>query len=213
MTPGYYERITDYLASGGFVMFPLIILAMILWFCIGFRIYTLRRGSLINLRIAVSKAVSGELPKGSGIIVKAVYAAAGEIKPGVGDIKNRIDAVFGSFNVEMDKYSILTRAIVAVAPLLGLLGTVSGMIETFDSLGDMTLFSQSGGIAGGISLALFTTQMGLVVAIPGLLIGKIMDQKKRALEIDMQKIKEIVVSIDAEQNSALKIIELNGGVL
>ncbi|MDZ7829411.1 MAG: MotA/TolQ/ExbB proton channel family protein [Halofilum sp. (in: g-proteobacteria)] len=42
------------------------------------------------------------------------------------------------------------------------------MIETFESLGDMSLFSQSGGIAGGISQALFTTQLGLAVAIPGM---------------------------------------------
>ena len=61
-----------------------------------------------------------------------------------------------------------------VAPLAGLLGTVAGMIETFDSLGSMSLFSQSGGVAGGISQALISTQMGLAVAIPGLLAGRIL---------------------------------------
>ena len=61
----------------------------------------------------------------------------------------------------------------------------------------MSLFAQSGGIAGGMSLALFTTQMGLAVAIPGLLIGRILDQRQRGLELELQKIKDIVASMDA----------------
>ncbi len=76
----------------------------------------------------------------------------------------------------------MVRAIVMVAPLLGLLGTVSGMIETFDSLGDQALFAATGGVAGGISQALLTTQMGLVVAIPGLVVGRLLDRRQRALE-------------------------------
>ena len=74
------------------------------------------------------------------------------------------------------------QSIVIVAPLLGLLGTVIGMIETFDSLQDSSMYSQSGGIAGGISQALVTTQMGLLVAIPGLLIGRQLDKKQKSIE-------------------------------
>ena len=66
-------------------------------------------------------------------------------------------------------FGTLARSVVIVAPLAGLLGTVSGMIETFDALADMTLFSQSGGIAGGISQALITTMAGLTVGIPALI--------------------------------------------
>jgi biopolymer transport protein ExbB len=53
----------------------------------------------------------------------------------------------------------------AVSPLLGLLGTVTGMIETFQSI---TLFGTGDPklMSGGISQALITTQLGLAVAIP-----------------------------------------------
>ena len=78
---------------------------------------------------------------------------------------------------ELSKYSALVRTIVMVAPLAGLLGTVAGMIETFDALGDMSLFTQSGGIAGGIAQALISTQMGLAVAIPGLVVGRLLDRR------------------------------------
>ena len=72
----------------------------------------------------------------------------------------------------------LSRALVALAPLVGLLGTVDGMIETFDALGRQALFAQSGSVASGISRALFTTQAGLCVAIPGHLLGRWLDRKE-----------------------------------
>jgi biopolymer transport protein ExbB len=78
--------------------------------------------------------------------------------------------------------------------LLGLLGTVIGMIETFDSLGDMSLFSQSGGIAGGISQALITTQMGLAVAIPGLIVNGALSRRQKNIEIELAQLKDILVA-------------------
>ena len=88
------------------------------------------------------------------------------------------------------KFSNLITTVVMIAPLLGLLGTVSGMIETFASLGDGALHSQSGGIAGGISTALISTQMGLAVAIPGLVIGRILVRKQQRLMTDLEQAKE-----------------------
>jgi len=77
----------------------------------------------------------------------------------------RLDEVV-SEEASVIKKGLPTLAIFAtVAPLLGLLGTVTGMIETFQSItlygaGDPKLMS------GGISQALITTQLGLTVAIP-----------------------------------------------
>jgi len=73
----------------------------------------------------------------------------------------------------LDKFGTAVLVIAAVAPLLGLLGTVTGMIATFDIItefgtGDPKLLS------GGISIALVTTELGLIVAIPLLLIGNLL---------------------------------------
>ena len=73
-------------------------------------------------------------------------------------------------------------AVVLTAPLVGLLGTVTGMIETFDSLATMELFSRSGGVAGGISEALLSTQVGLVVAIPGAIVGRLLTRRADKLD-------------------------------
>ena len=68
----------------------------------------------------------------------------------------------------------------AVSPLLGLLGTVTGMIETFQSI---TLFGTGDPklMSGGISQALITTQLGLAVAIPLLLIHSFVQGRANAL--------------------------------
>lgn len=73
----------------------------------------------------------------------------------------------------LDKFGSIILVIAAVAPLLGLLGTVTGMIATFDIItefgtGDPKLLS------GGISIALVTTELGLIVAIPVLMIGNML---------------------------------------
>jgi len=75
----------------------------------------------------------------------------------------------------IERYSAGILVIAAVAPLLGLLGTVTGMIGTFEVLtefgtGDPRMLS------GGISEALITTQLGLIVAIPLLLVGNLLDR-------------------------------------
>ena len=73
----------------------------------------------------------------------------------------------------LDKFGSAILVIAAVSPLLGLLGTVTGMIATFDIItefgtGDPKLLS------GGISIALVTTELGLIVAIPILMIGNLL---------------------------------------
>ena len=61
------------------------------------------------------------------------------------------------------------RAIAAVSPLLGLLGTVIGMIATFEALTATGSASNPQALSGGIAQALATTQLGLIVAVPALL--------------------------------------------
>jgi biopolymer transport protein ExbB len=61
---------------------------------------------------------------------------------------------------------IVLAALTTVAPLLGLLGTVMGMIQTFDAV-SVTSGDTATRVASGVSSALITTQVGLVIAIPG----------------------------------------------
>ena len=126
------------------------------------------------------------------IAARAIQQGIALKKQGVRNLRRHLDAAFYDYEREIEKFSVLVRVVILISPLLGLLGTVIGMIETFDSLATMTLHSQSGGIAGGISQALFTTQMGLTVAIPGLLAHSMLNRKQHQIEQDLSQIKDLL---------------------
>ncbi|WP_051786058.1 MotA/TolQ/ExbB proton channel family protein [Endozoicomonas numazuensis] len=95
----------------------------------------------------------------------------------------------------IQKRLTLLKVIAVISPLLGLLGTVTGMIVTFQAL---TLFGTGDPrlMAGGISQALVTTVLGLAVAIPTMLLHSLVSSKAKVLS---QILEEQAVGIIAEQ--------------
>lgn len=158
-------RVLDFLQAGGFVMVPLTVAALVMWYGLGWRMMTLG-----------APHVGAMLDEARE---RARRVALGALGPA--DRTAAVDETLYEYHRECERYSAVVKTIVMIAPLAGLLGTVTGMIETFDALGDMSLFSQSGGIAGGISQALISTQMGLAVAIPGLVAGRLLDRRADAV--------------------------------
>ena len=93
--------------------------------------------------------------------------------------RSRDDKLFALLLAQKQKLEYFVGAVAitaAVSPLLGLLGTVSGMIETFKL---MTLFGAGDpqAVSGGISEALVTTELGLIVAIPALLAHALLSRR------------------------------------
>lgn len=181
-----------YVSGGGFVMLPLLLGTMLLWYALGYRYATLKRGNTRSVRRLVFKYGKGYSKPATGIIDKAVVKGLELVNQEKYPLRRYLDEEFSKFESEISKFGTLIRSIVRAAPLAGLLGTVTGMIETFNALGDMSLFSQSGGIAGGISQALISTQMGLAVAVPGLIAGRILDRKEQQLSMEIAQIKDIL---------------------
>ncbi|MEP5765621.1 MAG: MotA/TolQ/ExbB proton channel family protein [Halieaceae bacterium] len=98
----------------------------------------------------------------------------------------------------INRHLPLLKIIAAVAPLMGLLGTVTGMIITFQAI---TLFGAGDPrlMAGGISQALITTVLGLSVAIPTLLLHNVVHSRAKALTDILQHEAVAVVATQAEQ--------------
>ena len=99
----------------------------------------------------------------------------------------------------IDKFGSFVLVIAAVAPLLGLLGTVTGMISTFDIItehgtGDPKLLS------GGISEALVTTMLGLIVAIPLLLLGNLLSGWAQKIKDSMEQSALHVINVFEKNN-------------
>jgi len=90
------------------------------------------------------------------------YKAVGDLN----SLRHFQDQLMGTFERNM----IRIRTMVAAAPLLGLLGTVIGMVETFTSLSNRSGEHTIQGLSDGISKALITTETGLAIAIPAVII-------------------------------------------
>lgn len=78
--------------------------------------------------------------------------------------------------VNLKRYLMFIKTLTVALPMLGLLGTVDGMIQTFDVL---TVFGTGNarGMAGGISVALITTMAGLLTALSGLYFSTELEQR------------------------------------
>jgi biopolymer transport protein ExbB len=107
---------------------------------------------------------------------------------------------------EMERYLNTLGTIASVTPLLGLLGTVIGMIDVFTVIMDAGV-GNPGVLAGGISKALITTAAGLSVAIPSLMFHRYFNSRVNKLSIAMEeqalKLVEVIKGEreDAEESS------------
>jgi len=86
--------------------------------------------------------------------------------------ENALSAFIRASNQELNRYQqgmATLDTMITAAPLLGLLGTVTGMMKTFAALGTSDISSSTGAITGGVGEALIATMCGLAIAIIGLL--------------------------------------------
>ena len=86
---------------------------------------------------------------------------------------------------ELDRFLTTLGTIASMAPLLGLFGTVIGMIEIFGA--QTAVGTNPGQLAHGISIALYNTAFGLIVAIPAMIFYRYFRSKVESLVVDMEQ--------------------------
>ena len=163
--------IEHYIKSGGVVMIPILVISFFMWILIINRMLFLRQLYSKN----ISRDQAGELVKnnqepelryqGINSLLVREFLAARSQDPELDDFI--LDETVVRLISSLDSHLATIQVLAGVAPLLGLLGTVIGMMSTFDVI---TIFGTGNAkaMAGGISVALITTQTGLMVSIPGL---------------------------------------------
>ncbi|MBN2564715.1 MAG: MotA/TolQ/ExbB proton channel family protein [Candidatus Eisenbacteria bacterium] len=178
-----------YLKQGGWIMIPLAIASIVLWTMMMERFVYLRALRRQDLTIDDAiRAVRSGLPSvdGNGLRARLVRSFLRE-RSGFAALD--IDILRRSAMREqpaLGKSLAMIAVLVAVAPLLGLLGTVLGMIKTFQVI---SIFGtgNANAMAGGISIALITTEAGLLVAVPGLLLSGILMQQAARLRTQLEE--------------------------
>ncbi len=185
-----------HISKGGPVMVPILLLGFATlaifawkWFQVG-RVRTARPE---DLKLILSSLDLGEREKAADH-AKTITGPVGRmLESAIGHVRERkeyVEEVMYEKMLEtrpqLEKLVPFLALAAAAAPLLGLLGTVTGMINTFNMI---TVFGTGDPktLAGGISEALITTEFGLVVAIPALLLHAILSRKIKGVLGSMEQ--------------------------
>lgn len=126
-----------------------------------------------------------QLRKGSPL-GEIIAAGLGNAKHGRDIMKESIEDAASHVIHELERYLNALGTIAAVTPLLGLLGTVVGMIRVFSEI-MVQGTGNAGVLAGGISEALITTASGLCVAIPALIMHRYFLRRIDAIVVTMEQ--------------------------
>jgi len=163
------------LAQGGAVGYTIVSLGVI-----GFVIAAVRGIALAREGRRIARQARDPVPRQTNALGRVLAAADGA---GAGDretLELKLDQAILTELPRISRGLPFLAVLGGVAPLLGLLGTVTGIIETFQSI---TLFGTGDPrlMSGGISEALVTTVLGLVVAIPILVLHSLLTSRSNAL--------------------------------
>jgi len=195
----------EFLKAGGFLVLPILICSIIALAIVIERFLALRARNIVPANI-ISKAhrlaAAGSKPskkeinaiRNSSLIGKVLAAGLENSHAPRHIMKENLEETGRHAAHEMDKYMTALGTVAAVTPLLGLLGTVIGMIEVFSVITKLGVGSPAD-LAGGISTALITTAAGISVAVPSLIFHRYFKGK----------INDYVVRMEQE---ALKLVEL-----
>lgn len=165
------QDLSTLIEKGGYVMVPLLILSIIsvalilercwFWLLMG------GRGSMRRIEKLNAVLRRGDTAKAQEI-VKKDYSPYGIVAKAM--LENGSSDAVAMEAVELqrpriDRFMVALSTIITAAPLLGILGTVLGIIQSFRLLGEQAVLTDPSDVAGGIAAALLTTALGLIVAL------------------------------------------------
>lgn len=116
-------------------------------------------------------------------------------------VKERLEEVGRRESAELERGAEIVGTVATISPLMGLLGTVWGMIQTFDVIKDEGV-GVIGSLAGGISQALITTMAGLAVAIPAVVAHRWILARVDDLTLDLEDAALRVLDLLADEGAA-----------
>jgi biopolymer transport protein ExbB len=185
---------------GGWVMYPLVITCLWMWYMIIKKIIDIReftRGwrppdeCIKNARKADFKCAPWQR-----MIIDG-YLAQKTDDDYIND--SLLDSLRLKHETFINQHLGTISLLATIAPLLGLLGTVGGMIKTFDVIAEFGT-GNARALAAGISEALLTTQTGLVVAVPGLFMASFLIRRSNNLLERIQRFCLRLLSADLDTN-------------
>lgn len=210
----------DYLVKGGVLMVPILLCSVVALAVFFERAWTLRASRNVPrdlVRRAEELVRRGQIEEAMALCRRSrsplgavILAALKNAGLGREAVKEAVQEVGRRESAHLERYVGVLGTVANVSPLLGLLGTVSGMIKAFTVISVQGVGNPAS-LAGGISEALITTAAGLTVAIPAFVayryfLGKV-DRLVLSLEQHAIHFVDLVKSPEARPRSGVARVE------
>ncbi len=197
-SPEAVQGVFDFLTRGGLFMWPLLICSIVAVTVILLRAMALREKMVVPLVLEteIERLVPGASPERLLRIAQSDPSPLGRISlVALQHLRwpraENIEAVQTRARHEMvrlERGLLVLEVITGIAPLLGLLGTVSGLVHVFGHIGLSAGATDTKGIAVGISEALNTTIFGLSIAVPSLIAFSYFSKKVEVMAVEMESL-------------------------
>lgn len=194
----------DIITAGGWLMLPIIICSVLVIAIGGERYWTLNPKKIAPRHLLAqvwswiknNQLDAGKLRelKQSSPLGRVLAAGLSNSRQGRDVMKDSIQEAANQVVHELERYLSVLSTVANIAPLLGLLGTVIGMIKVFTAI----MLQGTGNasvLAGGISEALITTAAGLTVAIPAMILHRFFQRRVDDIVVTMEE--DAVKLVDA----------------
>lgn len=200
---GARESYLQRIAKGGVWIFPILlfgIVAAITAIAKAIQIYTIRLPEHSRVDALIRCLKKGDTARARAMVQSAPSPARSVLGAAVDHASEPRDMVEEALfeqvllhRPRLERFLPLIAVTAATAPLLGLLGTVTGMIHTFQNI---TLFGTGDArlLSSGISEALVTTEFGLMVAIPSLLLHALLSRKTQGILSEMEHLATALIN-------------------
>jgi biopolymer transport protein ExbB len=208
------DFVFEILQSGGWIMLPILLCSILalaisverLWALIPAKIAPPNQLAEVWQKVKSNSINPGYLRelKDSSPLGALLACGLSNSRYGRDIMKDSIEETASHVIHDMERNLNALGTIAAIAPLLGLLGTVVGMIDVFAQIVDVGT-GNAGVLAGGISQALITTATGLAVAIPALVMHRYLHRRIDSMVVGLeQESVKLVDALHSERKVAVK---------
>ncbi len=207
----------NFLVRGGIIMIPLGLCSLIGLAIVIEKFYSLRENKVLipeivsvleniqsekDLRLATSICEKHQGPF-SNIILTVLRHAELDKE----DLKELVEETGRQEVRELERGLVALETIAGVAPLLGLLGTVIGILKVFNVISEIGM-GQAAALSGGLSEALITTIIGLSIGIPALVFNNYFVDKAENLILEIERYSSaLILKMKAQKNSSLELVD------
>jgi len=187
--------------SGGWLMLPLLLLTVYIYATAIHLFCRVNYHFLLRERVhrRDPSQIFGEAKSDLVLARRLIREDAEDLE----DVRRHFEEVRSEYLPFIDRRIRFLGIMVMAGPLIGLLGTVVGMLSTFSGMIE-TMGNRFASIVNGISEALITTQTGLVISIPALLILSLIIQRRQSLLLAIARL---------ERYNAKLVLHADGGIL